>query len=79
MRDRCNNPQNRSFKYYGGRGLKVDPRWDDFAAFIADMGPRPSSGHTIERTNNDLGYGPDNCKWATMAEQNLNKRKRGTC
>jgi hypothetical protein len=73
MRQRCENPANPAYARYGGRGITVCERWDDFAAFLADMGPRPSPQHSIERTNNDLGYEPSNCKWATKLEQANNK------
>lgn len=74
MRTRCHNPKFKQWKDYGGRGITIDPRWDDFAVFLADMGPCPP-GLTIERSNNDLGYGPGNCVWATRAQQNRNRRK----
>jgi hypothetical protein len=69
MHTRCRNPNQPHYKHYGGRGITVDPRWDDFTNFLADMGPRPSLQHSIERIDNDKGYGPDNCKWATQTEQ----------
>jgi hypothetical protein len=73
MRDRCNNPNNTTFSYYGGRGIKVCERWNDFTAFIADVGERPA-GLTLDRIDNDRGYEPGNIRWATMKEQYHNRR-----
>jgi len=68
--DRCVNPRNNSFEHYGGRGISVCDRWKhSFENFLADMGPRPSPQHSIERSNNDGNYDPKNCFWATRKEQ----------
>lgn len=75
MKARCHNRRNKAYRHYGRRGIKVCKRWrESFAAFYADVGPRPTSGHLIERRNNSRGYEPGNCYWATRAEQSRNKR-----
>lgn len=75
MRQRCENPNNDDFDLYGGRGIKVCRRWKDFANFLADMGPRPTPQHSIDRyPNNDGDYEPTNCRWATPEQQANNKR-----
>lgn len=73
MRARCLNPQSTSFKYYSGRGITVDPRWDCFENFLEDMGPRPI-GMTLDRKENDRGYCKENCRWATQDQQIENRR-----
>jgi hypothetical protein len=75
MKRRCSNPNDRRFKDYGGRGITVCDRWKkDFMAFYTDMGPRPSPEASVERVDNNKGYGPENCKWGTDLEQGMNKR-----
>ncbi len=71
---RCRNPTVRNWADYGGRGIDVCERWLLFENFYADMGPRPSEKHSIERRDNASGYRKDNCYWATRLEQGKNKR-----
>jgi hypothetical protein len=73
MRNRCQNPKNRSWNRYGGRGISVCERWESFSNFIEDMGQRPSNFHEIDRIENDGNYEPTNCRWATASVQNSNK------
>jgi hypothetical protein len=75
MKYRCNNPNNKRYADYGGRGIKVCDRWmDSFENFLSDMGTKPSKAHSLDRINNNGDYTPFNCRWATAVEQNRNKR-----
>ena len=72
---RCTNPNNNSYKDYGGRGIKICKRWNDFANFLADVGQRPHPDLSFDRIDNDGNYEPGNVHWATKSEQMKNRRK----
>lgn len=74
MRQRCHDPNSCQWKDYGGRGIQVCIRWDDYELFAADMGPHPGKGWTLDRRNNDKNYSKANCRWATYDTQNRNRR-----
>lgn len=73
MRTRCTNPRATGYNSYGGRGIKVCPRWMRFENFLADMGEPPTDKHSIERIDNDGDYEPGNCIWADEVRQGNNK------
>lgn len=70
---RCNNPNNKHFKNYGGRGITVCDEWLDFSTFLRDMG-QPAEGFSIERVDNNAGYFKENCIWADRTTQQRNRR-----
>ena len=80
MIQRCENPKNKNYPDYGGRGVTVCERWKTFENFLADMGERPSPNHSLERVDNNKGYSPENCIWADKTIQARNQRtsKRNT-
>jgi hypothetical protein len=77
MKSRCYNENVPMFRHHGGRGIRVCDRWiDSFAAFYEDMGPRPSSAHSLDRyPDNNGNYEPANCRWATQKQQMGNTRR----
>jgi hypothetical protein len=74
MKQRCQNVRNANFKDYGGRGITVCKEWQTFTNFFRDMGYPPFKGATLERKNNQEGYSPENCRWATYMDQGSNRR-----
>lgn len=75
MIQRCTNPNDQAYNYYGGRGIEVCERWrNSFPNFLEDMDESPGYGYSIEREDNDGNYCPENCIWATHKQQNRNSR-----
>ena len=73
MRFRCTSPKSEIYEYYGGRGISVCERWNDFDLFVEDMGERPD-GYSLDRIDVNGNYCPENCRWADRATQRANSR-----
>ena len=74
MRERCSNPNSSAYPNYGGRGIRVCERWNEFINFYEDLGKRPTN-HSLDRIDTNGDYTPKNCKWSTSKQQALNTRK----
>jgi hypothetical protein len=74
MKKRCNNPNNKSYKDYGGRGIEYEPKWETFEGFYDDMGSLYSDGLTLERIDVNGHYCKNNCEWIPGSQQSRNRR-----
>ena len=74
MKKRCNYKKHDTYPRYGGKGIKVCEKWNNsFIKFFEDMGLKPDKTYTIDRINNEEGYTPDNCRWASKRTQSRNR------
>ncbi len=73
MKARCNNPNQKNYERYGGRGITYDISWENFETFLEDMGFKPDSKMELDRIDNDGNYCKENCRWATKKEQTRNR------
>ena len=72
MRARCKYPSQASYKHYGGKGIRICERWEDYSLFLADLGPCPD-GYSLDRLDSNGHYEPSNCRWTTMKTQQRNR------
>lgn len=79
MKARCNNPNNKSYKNYGGRGITVCEEWNNsfqcYFDYVSKLEHFGEEGYTLDRIDNEKGYEPGNVRWATKEQQERNKRK----
>lgn len=74
VRKRCTNPKCKSYHNYGGRGITISPKWDNFINFYNDMKEGYADDLSLDRIDHNGNYEPGNCRWATQKTQNRNRR-----